>query len=263
MHIPVLAYHSPNILGNDYHNNDHIALAQDLKTIAELGINIITATQLVSWLQNKTKPDQSKKYVVLTFDDGCELDFIDWEHPAYGHQKSFHTIMKSYPHFIHATAFVIASPKDRKTLEITCVGGHEIWSDKWWQTAEDSGLISIENHSWDHLHHTLDKVKQKDNLKGDFKQVESLQDAHAQIEDASDYINSRINNKKTSLFAYPYGHYNTFLSEEYFPQQNQIEAAFTCESKHVTHASSQWKIPRFVCGEAWGNSKQLIEILTT
>ena len=264
MHIPVLTYHSLNILGNDYHNNDHIAFAEDLMLIKSLGIEIISAHLLVKWLKNEIKLDTKTHYLVLTFDDGSELDYYDWSHPEFGAQKSFFNHMQEYKHTIHATSFVIASANARKTLESTCLASHSIWGDYWWQQAEDSKLISIENHSWDHLHITLDKVAQCDNLKGDFTKITTLKDATQQITQASDYINDRITNKHTQLFAYPYGHINDYLVNHYFPnQQTEIHAAFTCEPQQVSQKSSVWKIPRYVCGLHWQSTQALKRILKT
>jgi len=97
MKIPVLTYHTTNISGNEYHLNDHIALENDL----------------VSWLNGLMKFNTSSKYVVITFDDGSELDCFDWEHPTWGFQRSFYTIMKTHSikvkRYVHATSFVIAS----------------------------------------------------------------------------------------------------------------------------------------------------------
>jgi len=129
MHIPVLTYHSSNISGNDYHNNDHIALRSDLKTIAKLGVKIISAHDLVKWIKGEMELNDKERYAVLTFDDGLMLDYMDWQHPHHGFQSSFYNILKSHDDYIHATSFVIASPKDRKILEKTCMGGNPIWSD--------------------------------------------------------------------------------------------------------------------------------------
>ena len=189
MKIPVLTYHSSNIAGNDYHNNDHIALRNDLNTISQLGIEILSAQDLVMWVRGELELDNNKTYTVLTFDDGLMLDYLDWQHPQYGFQSSFYNILKSFNNYIHATSFVIASPEDRKILEQTCMAGHSIWSDNWWQDAEDSQIFSIENHSWDHLHETLETVAQKDNLKGEFKNIKTFEDAQKQIKQSSDYIN--------------------------------------------------------------------------
>lgn len=261
MQIPVLTYHSTNISGNDYHSNDHIALRSDLNSISQLGVNVLSALDLVKWIRGELQLDNNKKYTVITFDDGVMLDYLDWQHPRHGFQSSFYNILKSHGAYIHATAFVIASPKDRKILEESCMGGYQIWSDDWWQDAEDSQLISIENHSWDHLHKTLEVVKQKHNLKGDFKKIDTFEDADKQIKQSSDYINSQIDNKKTKLFAYPYGDYNAYLVEQYFPdQQDDIIAAFSCEPIHASKHSNIWKIPRYMCGLHWKNDSEFRRI---
>ena len=41
MRVPVLAYHSNNISGNDYASNDHVALAEDLRMIQRSGLRIV------------------------------------------------------------------------------------------------------------------------------------------------------------------------------------------------------------------------------
>jgi len=262
MKIPVLTYHSTNISGNEYSDNDLVAFRADLKLINDLGVVIISAKQMVQWLEDEVVLDLTKKYVVLTFDDGCELDFIDWMHPTFGQQQSFYSTMKSYNNDIHATSFVIASSEARKVLVKTCTAGYEIWGDQWWQEAENTGLMSIENHSWDHVHHTLENVSQLDNIKGDFKQILSDKDANNQISNASEYIDSCVIKKQTSLFAYPYGHYNTYLVDNFFPkEQSQIKAAFTCEPNAVSKATNKWMIPRYVCGLHWKNTEELKQIL--
>lgn len=270
MNVSVLTYHSINISGNEYHNNDHIALESDLKLFAKLNIKIISAYDLVNWIYGNTQIDETQDYVALTFDDGSELDYSDWQHPTCGFQNSFYTLLKNHHddtgQFVHATSFVIASPDARKILETTCLGGYKMWGDKWWQAAEDSQILSIENHSWDHLHPTIDVVKQSNNLKGDFSAVDNFQDAQNQIQASCDYINSKLVgiNKHSTLFAYPYGDYNTYMTEEYFPkQQNEIKAAFTCQPKKVTNNTNVWKIPRYVCGADWHSTDELENILTT
>ena len=262
MQIPVLTYHSTNISGNDYHTNDHIALRSDLNTIAQLGVSILSAHDLVKWIKGELVLDDKKKYTVLTFDDGIMLDYLDWQHPHHGFQSSFYNLLKAHEDYSHGTSFVIASPKDRKILETTCMGGYSIWSDDWWQAAEDSQLISIENHSWDHLHETLETVAQKDNLKGNFKNIMTFDDAQQQIQQSSTYINSQLKNKKTRLFAYPCGDYNSYLVDEYFPkQQDEIIAAFSCEPFHASKQSNIWKIPRYMCGLHWKNDSEFRKII--
>ena len=268
MQIPVLTYHATNIFGNEYSTNDHTALAHDLNLLLKNDITILSAHKLIQWINKEINLDKSKRYTVITFDDGSELDYTDWHHPTCGFQQSFYSIMQDYMNssgrYIHATSFVIASENARKTLEQTCLGGYSMWGDSWWQEAEDSQLLSIENHSWDHVHPTLDEVKQINNLKGDFSQINSLEDAHRQIALSSQYIDSQIKNKRTILFAYPYGDTNTYLTEEYFPHsQTDIIGAFTCEPKHASQTSHAWKIPRYVCGSDWKSPEELESILLT
>jgi peptidoglycan/xylan/chitin deacetylase (PgdA/CDA1 family) len=261
MEIPVLTYHSTNISGSSYHNNDHLALKQDLESLKLWNIEILSADMLVDWLKGHVTLDMKKKYTVITFDDGCELDFSDWHHPQFGLQQSFYSTLKACDQYVHATAFVIASATARAVLEKTCLDGHKIWGDEWWQKAEDSALISIENHSWDHLHTTLKSVKQQDNLKGDFTQILINTDANEQIIKASEYINSKIINKTCRLFAYPFGHINPYLRDTYFPkQQKTIRAAFSCGAQHVISSTNIWDIPRYVCGLDWKSETELKSI---
>ncbi len=262
MRIPVLTYHATNISGNSYQSNDLLAFEEDLQLIHQLGVNILSTYDLLKWIEGDLTLNDSQHYVVITFDDGSELDFYDWQHPTYGQQQSFYSTLKSYPNYAHTTSFVIASPDTRSVLVDTCTAGHSIWGDDWWQKAEKSGLLSIENHSWDHLHETLDIVAQQNNEKGDFSKITSLEDANAQINEASQYIDSQIDNKQVTLFAYPYGDYNRYLTEDYFPnQQSNIKAAFTCEAKHVTQETNNWKIPRYVCGLHWKTNAELKNLL--
>ena len=261
MKIPVLTYHSTNIDGNTYQRNDLIAFKQDLELINALNVEIISTHRLVAWVRGEIELDESLNYVVLTFDDGCELDFWDWQHPIHGQQQSFYSSMKAYDGDIHATSFVIASKQARNTLAETCTAGFQIWGGGWWKKAENTGLFSIENHSWDHLHTSLDTVNQQNNEKGDFTKIITLDDADSQIKEATRYINSQINNKVT-LFAYPYGHYNPYLTETYFAnQQSSIKAAFTCDANRVNQRTNIWSIPRYVCGQHWKSSAELEIIL--
>ncbi len=260
--IPVLLYHSGNITGNTYQDNDTIAFKADLKTIEQQNITIISAKTLVDYLYGSIDLDSEKKYLVITLDDGVNLDFVDSKYPKSDTQESFYTSIKNANTFVHITSFVIASPKARETMQKTCLENHPLLSHDWWQSAAKSSHFSIENHSWDHVHPTLESVKQKDGIKGDFSSVNCFEDADNQIRKSSEYIESIIG-CKTTLFAYPFGHYNEYLTEEYFPKkQKQIRAAFTCEPQYVNKDTNVWKIPRFICGANWSNTEELLKILT-
>ena len=261
LQIPVLLYHSANISGNQYHENDCVAFASDLKAIQECGVTIISAYTLVDYLKGNIELDETKKYVVITFDDGVNLDFIDSHYLEFGSQKSFYSSMKEFPGEIHATSFVIASSDARNNMDLDCLKNQKLITDDWWKTASESKMLTIENHSWDHLHPSNNQVFQQDNLKGDFSKILTVIDADKQIIKSSEYIDDKINGK-TSLFAYPYGDYNEFLTEEYFPNnQNIIKAAFTCDAEYVEKNTNIWKIPRFICGKDWHNTSEFKKLI--
>ena len=105
-------------------------------------------------------------------------------------------------------------------------------------------------------------VALKEEFKGDFSVIDTQEEAKKQIVDTSSYIESRIKNKTVSLFAYPYGDYNDFLTKEFLPaKQNGIVGAFSCEAQHTQKNTHHWKIPRYVCGTDWKSVKELKQIL--
>ncbi|MCF6301263.1 MAG: hypothetical protein L3J52_09135, partial [Proteobacteria bacterium] len=152
--IPVLTYHSNNITGNDYHNNDHIALQADLVLIEQLGFKVISLDQLIGW-HGGTLPDATiDKAVVVTFDDGSWFDYYDMPHPTLGLQKSFYNILKDHQNItgekITASSFVIVSPEARDELDKSGLIGKGWWTDQWWLETQKNDILTIENHSWDH-----------------------------------------------------------------------------------------------------------------
>ena len=273
MELPILTYHSLNISGNDYCNNDHIAFEHDIELIHKEGFTIIPLLEVVRAFSEGTLADL-KNCIALTFDDGSHLDYHDVEHPAYGVQKSFFNIMMAFekkhthrkPSSIHSSSFVIASPEAREELDLKCLNGSRWWTDDWWHKAADSGLLSIENHSWDHNHPVLDVVAQQNQIKGIFTAIDNYHDAHRQIKWASTYINTRLKNHSVQLFAYPYGESNEYLTDDYFPghrHEHQTLAAFVTGDNFLTANSNQWAIPRFVCGSGWNSPEELLYILNS
>jgi hypothetical protein len=55
MRVPVLTYHSNNVSGNDYAGNDHVALAQDLRRVARLGLRIVPLATVVDVLLERAR----------------------------------------------------------------------------------------------------------------------------------------------------------------------------------------------------------------
>ena len=134
-----------------------------------------------------------------------------------------------------------------------------------WPKAVATGLITIGNHSWDHLHPALDSVAHSRQVRGDFTEVIDIADAHAQIRDAMAQINARTSGRAAPFFAYPFGHVNDFLQGDYLPREGRaigLRAAFTTEPKAIDGSESVWRLPRFTCGHHWRSPDALAAILT-
>jgi peptidoglycan/xylan/chitin deacetylase (PgdA/CDA1 family) len=272
--IPVLCYHSWTINGPSYNENDHVALSKDLNILARRGYQILPVPTLVSLIRGDIAAEQlaGKKLVCITFDDGRDEDFHDHYSSEHGEVPSFYSLLKSavpwlpqYPQGPRAISFVIASPDARAVLDRTCGYGKGGWRDSWWRESAAEGLLGIANHSWDHVHDTLDSVRQCDNIKGSFFEIKTIEDAEAQILEAQAYIQSKTDSKSLPYFCYPYGHVSTYLRDSYFPSHGDrigIVAAFSTAGETVTEDSSIWALPRFVCGEHWKSPYQFSKLLT-
>lgn len=269
MRVAVLCYHSQNIQGNTYALNDHIAFEQDIKKITERKLPIISVEQLVEHLKGTSVLDISAA-VVLTCDDGTSLDWLDYQHPEFGFQKSFNNILRqeigSNLQKSVMTSFVIACPTARRHIDKGCYAGAALSHDNWWLDAEKSGYWSIENHSWDHWHFCLPFQTTSEQPLGQFYTVDNYLRASKQVAQASRFINAKLVSveKAVKYFAYPYGHAASYLKDHYLPYyyaQHGIDAAFTTEADFVTEASSLFSLPRFVCGEAWKSLEQFDFIL--
>ena len=272
-YIPILTYHALNIEGDSYLGNDHVAFREDLRLLTALGWRIVPAMDIAQLL---TVPVSvwPEKIVAITFDDGTNFDYEDLPHPSAGMQRGMLNIMRDFTvenpgaqPTMHATAFVIASPDARETMDRTCILGRGWMSDQWWLSAVASGFFHIANHSWDHCHDSLPKIAQRNQLKGTFVGVDTRGDADAQIKVAAEVINQIAPNPGVGLFAFPYGHANPYLLEEYFPQQAKagggqfVRAAFSTEPAPVSRDTNRWWIPRYVCGHHWKSTDELKAIL--
>jgi len=277
----ILTYHSHHIAGPDYASNDHVALRTDLPLIGQAGYHVVSLAELVDRFraEKSGRPIRASDAprVAITFDDGPEYDAVDYLHPALGSQRSFLGILQDFAQSragkvqtdLCATSFVIACPAARKVMEDTAVSGPYYlhpgaMNDDWWSPAIDSGLIAIANHSWDHLHPALARVAHSRQAKADFTQVDNEADANAQIRDAARYIDEHTHGRASPFFAYPFGQYNAFLVEQYFPANLSrlgLEAAVTVDGRHVRATDSVWTLPRFSCGYNWTSPEQLLGLL--
>ncbi len=265
--IPILTYHANNINGRIYQNNDLVALAADLKVIHELGLNVIKMDQLIAWHQGQLADDHVKNAVVLSCDDGTWFDYYDVEHPFHGHQTSLFNTLKNHQQTtgqrVHMTNFVIVSAEARTVLDKTCLIGQGWWTDEWWTLAQQSGLMAIANHSWDHNHGVLDNENHNDDS---FRCINTQAACDRQIKQAQNHLHRFMGpGYQCPYFAYPYGNFSEYLRHEYLPKfghQLGLVAAFTTEAAHVTKQSQLWAMPRFVCNNDWHSAESLTKILT-
>lgn len=268
MAIPVLTYHSTNVLENTYAGNDHIALARDLASFAEWGVQVVTLDDVLAWHGGDDALMPDKPCVALTFDDGSDFDAVDIDHPGCGRLRSFLGILEDHLErtgvAVNATSFVIASPGARQQLDERSLVGKGWWNDDWWASAQASGRMTIGCHSWDHVHTVVDEVAQVDNQKGDFSRVRQFDDCDRQVRVAGDYIAEKLGGVRPRHFAFPYGQYSDEMVNHYLPTQQPehgFAAAWSIEPHAVTRADCRWALPRFVCGRDWSSPLQLEALL--
>ena len=271
MNALILTYHSHNISGNDYASNDHVALAQDLRVLAGVGARVVPLVRIVDALRTRLEGPNDEVLVGLTFDDGPRFDFADFVHPRIGPQRSFLNIMRDFAREaggqaqpeLHATSFVIASPQARGAMERAQDCGHpdipDWLADDWWGEAAGTGMLAVQNHSWDHVHHAVPKVAITADVRDDFARVDNYIDADREIRRAADFIRSRTG-RDCDHFAYPFGHVNRYLLEDYMPcrkSEHGMSAAFGTEGRRIAPSDSVWNIPRAVCGYHWRSPEEL------
>jgi len=270
MRIPILTYHSLNTSGTEYGSNDHVALERDLVTIKACGYRVLPLATLVDHYLTGTLDQLSGQRVcAITFDDGVLHDFADFYHPDQGLLKSFARILSdaAEAHLpgweqVPATSFVIASPEARAVLDVVCIAGRNQWHDHWWQEAIDHYHFDIGNHSWNHSHPALTEVQADEGMAGNFFCIDRYARAEQQILQAEAYLTQKIGDKRSRLFAYPYGHVSPYLRDEFFPSHaSQFKAAIATGGDYFHQNSPRWAIPRFVCGEDWNSPDGLHRIL--
>lgn len=263
--VPILTYHSQNIRGSGYEKNDHVALQQDLQAVHQAGFRVVPLDRLADWLEDGRDRANIDHALVLTFDDGCDFDVRDLEYPGYGPQRSFAGIMRDFLHrpggsaqALHATAFVIACPEARRTIDAGSLFGKGWISDDWWQDTDVGGLIAIENHGWDHNHPDLDGEQ-----RGAFHTVDTHEQCLQQVVRAASAI-EHITKRRPRYFAYPFGESSDYIREQFFPRYAAVHgcrAALGTDPGPVTRSSDRWNLPRFVCGRDWQSPQELLDLI--
>ncbi len=264
----ILSWHSIRVLENRYADNDLIAFGEDLATLDALGWTVLPLSEALAGLASGNLPE---KVAVLTADDGSIMDFEAFDHPTCGPQKSLaqrlyefrETLPTDSAHRPHVSAFAIASPTARDELDRTDYMSLNVWRDDWWAEANASGIISIESHSWDHNHGSLERTVQRDNRRGDFRFIETEAECRAEVDQASDYIERRAG-RRPRYFAYPYGQASDYIRQEYLPRHGPalgLEAALACDPEPVTTDSDRWHLPRYMFARDWQQPGDLEKLL--
>lgn len=267
MRIPVLTYHASTVAGHDYRQNDHVALTTDLNLINELGFRVVPLDNVIDQMLGRARHDLSKA-VVLTCDDGCDLEIHDVDYPGIGFQASFLSIMKQ----AHAssgwqptmTSFLIADPSARQKMDHECLHGLGWMSDDWWETVQMEKYFSLGSHGWDHNHPVLGATGFDGMNTGNFHEVDSRERAAYQVDQSISLINQKIKPEHCRYFAYPYGHVSDYVAKTYLPENADrlgLEAAFGTEPDHITEHCDIWNLPRYVCGWHWKSPEELEKIL--
>lgn len=264
--VSILTYHSQNIRGNQSADNDHVALAADLNAIHEAGRRVIALDRLLDWLEGTEADETVSDAVVLTFDDGCDFDVRDIEYPGHGIQRSFLGIMEDFLNRIpeeacpalHAATFVIASRDARRQIDAASLFGKDWIRDDWWRVADAGGLLSVENHGWDHNHPALEG-----DARGNFHTVDSHDQCVEQVVRAAEAIKGKTG-RRPKYFAYPFGESSAYIREVFFPEFSDLHgcrAALGTEAGPVSRQTNRWNLPRYVCGRDWASPRELLHLL--
>jgi hypothetical protein len=111
-------------------------------------------------------------------------------------------------------------------------------------------------------------VCQKNNIKGSFDNIDTLDECRCEVEQAARYIAQKVHPTLPDLCAYPYGPSSDFIKRQYFPgfmEQHRTLAAFGANGGFLTKDSFRWNLPRLVFGAlppvGWRTVAELREVL--
>jgi peptidoglycan/xylan/chitin deacetylase (PgdA/CDA1 family) len=259
INIPIFCYHSQNVTGNSYRENDHIALQSDLSILKEQDYKHVNLTEALN-LVNVEKPSENSNYFCLTFDDGSPFDCVSLEDRNKSYY-GFSNILEDSQMITNqnkATSFVIVSERARRGI-FSCLDNIN-----WFLNESNCRLIDIGCHSYDHLHENAPNTNLYMCEQGRFGSINCFSDANIQVALANELLISLTKERSVPYFAYPYGELNNYLLKSYFPEHKEIhgfEAAFTTGGTTLNDQTSLWNIPRFVCGWHWNSENDLLELL--
>ena len=161
--VHILTYHAGLIDGPDYAQNDHVALREDLKVVARLGLRVLPLQAVIDALLGRRAWSTLDGAVALTCDDGTAFDALPGrEYGAHGPQPSLLGVLQDWVREDPAaraeaslTSFLIASPAARAAMDRECLFDRNDLDSDWWSAAQRTGHMAFGNHSWDHNHPTL------------------------------------------------------------------------------------------------------------
>jgi hypothetical protein len=271
MRVPVLTYHSINIRGTDYADNDLVAFGEDLEHLNRAGWRVVPLGWITDQLLGRATRDLTR-CVALTCDDGTALDHDNLVHPTAGPQVSIFNRLRAFrarhgagvQPDLHMTSFVIASPRARQAIDTKAILGQDWMRDDWWAAASASGLMAIENHSWDHNHPNCDWPGIDGMPRGHFGAVDNAVRAAYEIELAADYIDARVPGTRTRQFCYPFGHVPPYVRDEWLPTHADrlgIDGAWADGARPVEPTSHRFELPRYICGWHWKSPAELDRLL--
>ncbi len=270
--IPVLTWHGYNVFGNDYKNNDLVAFAEDLRTIDGAGFAVVPLIEVARWVRGERADfsQYGRPVLALSCDDGTDYDWKNLVHPVHGAQHGFADSMRAFQAAnpgqqpsLTLTSFVIASPSARVQIDRGAMDGQGALNDDWWCAANESRLITVESHGWDHNHPTVSPVAQREQRAGDFFVIDTFVECDTHVRAASQFIESK-SGRRPPLFAYPWTQASEYMRHDYMPKHaetNGVIAAFGGQSDYINRQSDHWYLPRFVFGPDWKSKSQLQAIL--
>lgn len=270
MRIPILTYHSANVRGSGYADNDHVALAADLRTLTDLGWRVVPLQRALSIARGEVAPAECAGVVALTCDDGPLLDFEPLQYQgvaAPGFRGVFDAFQAergadAQPE-LHMSCFVLGSPQARADLGRAVFGEQSWMGEAWWPKATRDGRFAIENHSSDHNHELVARSAHKHNARGRFDNIDTAEECEAEVAYAQDYIGER-SGRRPRYFAYPWGQSSEYLRETWLPQHAArlgLDAALGTRPGYLDGYSPQFDLPRFVCGPDWRSPDGLAQLL--
>jgi peptidoglycan/xylan/chitin deacetylase (PgdA/CDA1 family) len=217
--VPVLMYHQVDAMGEATEGTSVGTFKAHLEALKQNGYTTISIEELIAYV--KRGAPLPEKPVLLTFDDGYLSNY-----------ELVYPLLKEYG--MKATFFVIGSSVGRSTYKDTAQPITPHFSDEQAKEMSDSGLVSIQSHTYDmHQSVTYETGRARESIlpfDGEDEETyitalrQDFLTAKAQIEAAT--------GKPVSAMAYPYGKYETLTQALLW--EMGVEVTFTTKGETST-----------------------------